>query len=70
MTLLTGCCPLRGTHLQLSTTESVLYTQGSVDFYKTYPGMYIPQPVGLRHVAPTQSLETLVAEALALTKMN
>lgn len=62
--------PLRGTHVQLSTTESVLYTQGSVDFYKTYPGMYIPQPVGLRHVAPTQSLETLATEVLALTKMN
>jgi hypothetical protein len=62
--------PLRGTHVQLSATESVLYTQGSVDFYKTYPGMYIPQPIGLRHVAPTQSLETLATETLALTKMN
>jgi len=62
--------PLRRTHIELSSAESVLYTQGSVEFYKTYPGMYIPQPIGLRHVAPTQSLEALAVETLALTKMN
>jgi len=32
--------------------------------------MYIPQPIGLRHVAPTHSLEALAVETLALTKMN
>ena len=37
--------PLRGTLLKLDATTQVLYTQGSVDFYRTYPGMYIPNPL-------------------------
>jgi hypothetical protein len=62
--------PLRGTHVDLGGGHSALYTQGSIDFYSTYPGMYIPQPIGLRHVAPARSASDLAREALALTKMN
>lgn len=24
--------------------EHLIYTKGSVDFYSTYPGMYVPRP--------------------------
>ncbi len=37
--------PKRGTLLAISETEGVLYTRGTVDFYKTYPGMYVPNPL-------------------------
>lgn len=62
--------PLRGTHVVLDSDASVLYTKGSVDFYSTYPGAYVPQPLGLRHQDPSRSPTALAAEVLALTKMN
>jgi hypothetical protein len=31
--------------MTISETEGVLYTRGTVDFYKTYPGMYVPAPL-------------------------
>lgn len=62
--------PLRGTHVEISPISSALHTQGSIEFYNTYPGMYVPPPIGLRHVRPTHSLATIASETLALTKMN
>jgi hypothetical protein len=62
--------PLRGTFLDFGNNESILYSRGSIDFYSTYPGMYVPSPIGLRHVNPTQSPAALGREILALTKMN
>ena len=42
---------------------------GSVDFYSTYPGMYVPRPLGIRPVRPISSpAATLAAEILALYK--
>jgi hypothetical protein len=62
--------PLRGTHLTLSTEESLLYTRGSVEFYSTYPGMFVPQPLGIRPARSTRSIRDLATELLALSKMN
>lgn len=62
--------PLRGTHIALDSATSVLYAKGSVDFYSTYPGTYVPQPIGLRHCDPGRSPSELASEVLALTKMN
>ncbi len=62
--------PLRGTAIALSDNRFVLYTRGSVDFYGTYPGMYIPVPLGIRPVEAQHRLEELAAETLALTKLN
>ena len=47
--------PLRGTLLALADRELALYTKGSVDFYSTYPGMYVPRPLGIRPVRPVRS---------------
>ena len=62
--------PLRGTHVVLDDKSSLLYTKGSVDFYSTYPGAHVPQPIGLRHVDAGRSPSELARETLALTKMN
>ena len=62
--------PLRGTLLTLSDQEIVLYTKGSVEFYSTYPGMHVPQPIGIRPALRTRSARDTGSEILALTKMN
>jgi len=62
--------PLRGTLLTLGDSELVLYTTGSIEFYSTYPGMYIPQPIGVRTVTASLSHRDIAGEILALTKMN
>ena len=62
--------PLRGTLMTLSPAEHLIYTTGSVEFYSTYPGMYVPRPVGLRPARLTISPRELGTEILALTKMN
>ena len=62
--------PLRGTFMRLEDREAVVYTRGSVEFFRTYPGMYIPRPLLLRCQEMNQSLPFLAEEILALTKMN
>lgn len=62
--------PLRGTLLTAATDRLILYTKGSIDFYETYPGMYVPDPLSLRPVRKTRSPEALATETLALTKLN
>lgn len=62
--------PYRGTSLVLNDQRQLLYTRGSIWYYKTYPGMYIPQPLELRVVRSEQSPAFLAKEILGLTKMN
>jgi hypothetical protein len=61
---------LRGTLLTLDDSSQILYTRGSVDFFATYPGMYVPRALGLRLEKVEQTSRFLAAEVLALTKMN
>ena len=62
--------PLRGTLFTLSEEEHVLYTHGSVPYYQTYPGLYIPRPLGVRPLALDRAIEDVASEILALTKLN
>jgi len=62
--------PLRGTMCMLDDAEIVLYTRGSVDFFETYPGKYVPVPLRLRCERREQTQTFLAREVLALTKMN
>jgi hypothetical protein len=62
--------PLRGTFLRLSSNEALLYSRGSVEFFRTYPGMYVPRPLLLRCQEIGQPLSFLGEEMLALSKMN
>jgi hypothetical protein len=61
--------PLRGTYLELE-QGAVLYSRGSVPYYRTYPGLYVPQPIMLRPYSRESTLSELSRETLALTKMN
>lgn len=62
--------PLRGSLLRFQKDQALLYTRGSVEFFRTYPGMYVPRPLMLRCQVLGQPLRDVAAETLALTKMN
>lgn len=62
--------PLRGTCLQIDEDTALLYTRGSVDFFQTYPGMYVPRALEVFAEDTDRSLRDLTAEVLSLTKMN
>jgi hypothetical protein len=62
--------PLRGTLLHLDNDEHVLYTKGSVDFFATYPGLYVPRTLGFQCEFTEQTPRFLAQEILGLTKMN
>lgn len=61
--------PLRGSFLQIG-RDALLFTRGSVPYYRTYPGLRVPRPLLLRPHRCDSSLSELAAEILALTKMN
>jgi hypothetical protein len=61
--------PLRCTMLDLDSNTAMLYTRGSVEFFRTYPGMYVPQPLLLR-ATRSGSLHTAAVDVLGLSKMN
>lgn len=61
--------PLRGTILELEADALLLYTRGSVPFFRTYPGLYIPSPVLLRSQGGID-MEKAAMEVLGLSKMN
>ena len=62
--------PYRGTHIELAEDRHLLYTRGSVQYFETYPGQYIPQPIEVRIVENDESPDLICEEILALTKMN
>jgi argonaute-like protein implicated in RNA metabolism and viral defense len=62
--------PYRGTALELEPERHLLYSRGSVEYYGTYPGQYVPQPIEVRRARGDSSVQQLTEEVLALTKMN
>ena len=62
--------PMRGTMLELAPDHGVLYTRGSVEWYETYAGMYVPRPIALRAAVIERSLLDVADEVMALSKMN
>lgn len=62
--------PLRGTLLTLDDAQHALYTHGGVPYYKTYPGMRTPRPLGLRIAHSDRSVDAIAGEILALSKLN
>ena len=61
--------PMRGTFFEMD-QGAVLYSRGSVPYYRTYPGMYVPRPIMLRPYRRESTLADLSRETLSLTKMN
>ena len=62
--------PLRGTFISLDARSHILYTRGSVHFFATYPGQYVPRSLLFRCESTDQTPAFLGKEILALTKMN
>lgn len=62
--------PLRGTSVKLDERSLLLYTRGSVPYFRTYPGMYVPQPLLIRPESPNTDLIGAGTDILALSKMN
>jgi argonaute-like protein implicated in RNA metabolism and viral defense len=62
--------PLRGTFLTLQESTGLLYLRGSVNFFETYPGMYVPRPLEFFVAQGETTLEKLACEMLSLSKLN
>lgn len=62
--------PMRGSHFAITDTSHILYTRGSVPYYETYPGKYIPSPLEIKLAAYDESPNVICDEILSLTKMN
>ena len=62
--------PLRGTFVALDSREHLLFTRGSVEFYATYPGLYVPQPLLFRCEDVEQGPRQIARELLGLSKLN
>ncbi len=62
--------PLRGTFLSAGDRLHFLYTRGSVEFYRTYPGLYVPRPLEFRCDKTGETPKHLAREMLALSKLN
>ena len=62
--------PLRGTFVSLQEDVGLLYLRGSVQFFETYPGMYVPRPLEFAVSESETSLDQLAKEILSLSKLN
>ena len=62
--------PYRGSMVKLDNKKHLIYTRGSVPFFQTYPGKYIPQPIEIESRQAESSPVQICQEILALTKMN
>lgn len=60
----------RGTHIEVDDKTHLLFTKGSVEYYQTYPGMYVPRPIEIRIVESDESAKVICDEIMSLTKMN
>jgi hypothetical protein len=60
---------LRGSFIQIG-RNGLLFTRGSVPYYRTYPGLRVPQPILLRPHSCDTPISEVASEILALTKMN
>lgn len=62
--------PLRGTFLELEDKRGIIYLKGSVNFFETYPGMYVPRPLEITVESAETPLHLLAEEILSLSKLN
>lgn len=62
--------PLRGTLLEMDERIGLLYLRGSVNFYESYPGLYVPRPLEFLIEEADMTLRKLAEEIFALSKLN
>ncbi len=61
---------LRGTAYISTDREAFLWTRGWVPRLRTYPGMEVPNPLGIEVCRGNAEIATVLADILALTKLN
>lgn len=62
--------PLRGTLFHLSRESGVIYLRGSVSFFETYPGLYVPRPLEFALWKSDATVLQIAAEMMGLSKLN
>lgn len=62
--------PLRGSFLTLGPTSGLVYLRGSVSFFETYPGLYVPRPLEFQLWEGDSTPRGIAAEMLSLSKLN
>lgn len=61
---------MRGTFVELD-GKGILYTNGCIPYYGTYPGTYDPRPLLIcPHPSSDNTVEEIAREVLSLTKIN
>jgi len=61
---------MRGTFVELD-GKGLLYTNGSIPYYGTYPGLYDPRPLLLcPYEGSDSTIAQIASEVLSLTKVN
>ena len=61
---------LRGTFVEID-DRGLLYTQGSIPYLETYPGVRVPQPLFLcPHKTSDSTIREIAKDVLSLTKVN
>ena len=60
----------RGTSLQFDQRSGVIYLKGTVPYFKTYPGAYVPRALGFGRDDGESSPLDLAKELLELSKLN
>jgi len=61
---------LRGTLLGMDELTGLLYLRGSVNFFESYPGLYVPRPLEFSIKEADVTLRKLAEEIFALSKLN
>lgn len=61
---------LRGTAYVSGDKAAFLWTRGWIPRLRTYPGMEVPNPLSIEICQGAASIETVLADVLALTKLN
>lgn len=61
---------LRGTAYISSENDAFLWTRGWTPRLRTYPGMEVPNPLSIEICQGSVSIETVLKDVLALTKLN
>jgi hypothetical protein len=61
---------LRGTSMAFDEREGLIYLKGTVPYFRTYPGMYVPRALEFRLDHGESTLRDLAKEILELSKLN
>lgn len=62
--------PLRGTVIKIGERNYIVFTQGWIPYFRTYPGLRVPVPLEIVEHHGDSSMETICREILALTKLS